>query len=86
MDAADGNVSDAHMGIVTPTDVELVSLFHVDDVNDLRGVGADTFKDNIVVFPVASTRWGVVLNDIQPLLTVEAPCLVRVRSFAQLAL
>ena len=58
---------------------------HVDEVDDLRSVGADRLDHNVVQLVAGHVLGRVVLYDVEQFLAVAAARLVRVRLFAQLA-
>ena len=80
------------MGIVTPSNIELEGVFHIDNMDDLARIGTYRLEHDILglnqlpIIIVVLWLRRIVLYDVEHFLAVKTASLVWVRCFAELAL
>lgn len=50
METRHRDIGYAYVGVMSPTDTDVIAVFHVDDVNDANILQGDTFEDDVVFF------------------------------------
>lgn len=87
MKATHRYICNAHVSVMAPPNIKLVSVAHVNNMDDLTRVRTNRLEHNVVDILLRIHGLGrVVFNDVEHDLAVEAACFIWVRCLAELAL